>query len=471
MSAAAAGTLPFLSACPPGDPVVDGGPPTRPEVNPDDYDNAVLTAFDADAIAVDEVLFPLGVQAGGMTTSGALLWGYTSDGAPKRLRVWREGGSAGEVALVFDGDVSPDEMGTLHQEVASLAPGTLYQYAWLAYDGEAATGRSTVGQVQTAWPDDWRWPLTLACATCTNWDNAPYEVLEAMAAEDFDVFVHLGDMSYNDGAVTPDEYRDKWRATLADPGYRAILPRAGAYFAWDDHEFTNNLNPETLDPAQLEAARESFFRHVAALEGSSGELWRSFRWGHTAEIFVLDCRTQRRPSEREAGAAAYLGEAQHAWFKQALVDSPCHFKVVLNSVPMANMPPPLWGLTDDRWQGYPEAREEILQLIEDEGIENVWFLSGDFHIGFIGRVGTEGVRRRMWDVAVGPTGNLGNPLALLAEDPENRPLVFPDDQFLYGKGALAQTFLTFDPLAGEVRVRFLRANGEVLYDDVITPET
>lgn len=52
-----------------------------------------------------------------------------------------------------------------------------------------------------------------------------------------------------------------------------------------------------------------------------------------------------------------------------------------------------------------------------------------------------------------------------------REQVFPADQFLYGKGELAATTLTFDPLRGHVRVRFLDVDGGVLFDQVIDRST
>src|SRR5690606_34767452 len=151
------------------------------------------------------------------------------------------------------------------------------------------------------------------------------------------------------------------------------------------HEFTNNLNPEAIDPAQLHAAKEAFFEALpiepsSVASGDEPRLWQSHRRGRSVEGITPDCRTGRRPCARTSDASAYLGEEQLAWLKTTLRDSPCHFKVVLNSVPMTFMPE-LWALAGDRWQGYASAREDLLSFIEEQDVENVWFLSGDFHMG------------------------------------------------------------------------------------------
>lgn len=473
LGAVATSVVALPLGCAPATPPTDGGPVGPPSVDPDAYDGGEVVPFAPEAVAVDEDLFALGVQAGAVSAEAVTLWGYATADRPMRLRLWRAPKDGGDgVVLPIDEQVSPGDGGAFKLRVSGLAPATEYFYA--LFDGDESAGfvaRSAIGRLRTAFPDDWRVPLTIACATCTSFDHAPYKALELTAQHDFDLLCHLGDMSYNDGAVTVDDYRARWRATLADPGYRAVLPKAATYISWDDHEFTNDLNPETLPAAHLEAARETFFEMLPAERGAEGQLWTSYRWGETAELLILDCRTERKPSTRSEDEQVYLSEAQMEWLKRTLKDSPCHFKVVLNSVPMTRMPT-LWALAGDRWQGYQSQREEVLAFLEDNALDNVWFLSGDFHVGFVGRLEPEGFGQRLWEIAVGPSGNLGNPLAFLAEQDEYREDVFPSAQFTYGKGRLAATLLTFDPGEDRVRIQFLDADtGEALYDEWLSRES
>lgn len=451
----------------------DGGAPPPLSIDPELFDDGTPSDFQPTELPEDRTRFPLAMQSGSAQSTAATVWGYASDMSPLRLRVWRprEDGRVG-VILVTDVVVTPSPGGAYKHRVSSLAPATQYNYAYFVEDGDGTlTARSAIGQFRTAHPEEWQQPFTIACATCTNLRNAPFRALEKMTDFEFDAICHLGDMSYNDGAVTPDEYREKWRATLADPGYQALLPKASSYIAWDDHEFTNNFNPETLAPERLAAARDAFFEMLPAEPGEDGQLWQRYRWGITAEVIVLDCRSERRPSTRNSDSPIYIGETQMAWLKETLQSSPCHFKIVLNSVPMTRMPS-LWGFANDRWQGYDTQRAELLRYLEENDIDNVWFLSGDFHVGFVARLEQEGYARRLWEVAVGPSGNQGNPLAFLAEQEQYREDVFPSAQFEYGKGDLAGTLLTFDPQRDEVRIRFISAEtGEPLFDKVLSRST
>jgi alkaline phosphatase D len=194
-------------------------------------------------------------------------------------------------------------------------------------------------------------------------------------------------------------------------------------------------------------------------EGPNYRLWRSFRWGLTAEFIVLDCRYERRPSMDQ-----YISPQQMMFLKDRMLNSPCHFKVIVNSVPITNMPT-IWDVAaNDRWEGYPQQRQEVLDFINDNNIENVWFLSGDFHVTFVSRLEPDGMdlASRTREIAI--TGGNENPL------PEflaglNQP------QFDYGRHRARGCIITFDPMANAVNVRFIDpANGEDVYNKSLTQD-
>jgi phosphodiesterase/alkaline phosphatase D-like protein len=457
LGAVAVGAATLPAACAPDDPLT-----FSPPIDASQYDGGSEVDDLFTGATEDTTRFDLGVQAGSMQTGSALLWTHVTSDEVVTLRVWRPGATAGRVVLAFEGDAAPNSGGFTLRRAVGLAPGTEYFYAFFAGDGR----RSSVGRVVTPPPAGHLAPVTVGAMTCTNARTQPWIACEHIATQRLDLLLHLGDMSYNDGAVTLDDYRAKWRATLGDPGYRAVLPTAGMYATWDDHEISNDLNPETIAPGLIATAKRAYFEALPQERNPDGHLWKSYRWGDSVEFFVLDCRTERVPSSREGDDATYISPEQMQWFKDALISSPCHFKVVLNSVPVTGFTSDFWALAGDRWQGYEAQRDEVLDFITDNDVRNVWFLAGDFHLGFVTRLEPEAPRRNMWEIAVGPTGNLGNPLALLVDDPEVGEDIFPRSMFRYARGALCATYLTFDPLRDTVRVRFVNGEtDEVLYDE------
>ncbi|MBK6688975.1 MAG: alkaline phosphatase D family protein [Deltaproteobacteria bacterium] len=434
---------------------------------PEPSDGAKLIDFDPGAIPADLQAFPIGVQASALESTSALLLAAASSNEAHLLRVWRDAGP-GQIKLVQELELAPLD-GFLRTKVRGLGPGR-YRYAFF---DRASSRRSPIGTFRTTFaPDDLR-PLSIGGLVCTSQRNRPFRALELVAADPPDVLCHLGDMSYNDEAGTLAEYRALWRDQLSQPEYVAAYAAAGLYATWDDHEIDNNFSQTSVDPERFTAGRQAFYETLAIEPGLGGRLWRSYRWGKSAEFFVLDCRSERLPATRQTPEAQYLSRAQLDWLKDGLVKSPCRYKVILNSVPITRFPA-LWapGLAD-RWEGYAAQRTELIDHLVAHNLPGVLFLTGDFHCGFISRIEPEGPASRYLEIAVGPTGNGPNPLALLVESgAAPRGDVFPEGQFLYSSGVVAATTTVFlDPLNEEVGVRFVDARsatkGNVLFDGLL----
>jgi phosphodiesterase/alkaline phosphatase D-like protein len=414
--------------------------------------------FDPGAVPERPDIFDLGVQSG-LTSTGALLWTHLSTLVPLSVRVWLVDG-----AVVLDAPMeAPGAFVKL--AVEALDPGGAYAYAFVWVDEvDGDVGRSMVGTFRMPPEASSLMPLTLAASACTHPSRMPFVALEETARHDFDLFCHLGDISYNDDAVDRASYDEAWALTLGDPGYRAVLPRAAFVPVIDDHEISNNFVVADLPPDQLAAGLAAIYDHLP-MDGEVGDpLWTSHRWGLTAEIFVLDSRTERHRDQD-----LYLSEAQLSWLIEGITSSPCHFKILLNSVPIATLPPG-WPGFGDRWEAYPAQRDALLDSIVDQGIENVWFLTGDLHAGLVHRVEGSGPRSGLVEIMVGPGGpRTLNPLPTLVNQvPDEIETYFPSDQFLYRSDQLAATLLTFDPIDDQVRVRFIDPEtGASRYDELL----
>ncbi|MCI0672232.1 MAG: alkaline phosphatase D family protein [Myxococcaceae bacterium] len=394
--------------------------------------------------------FPLGVASGDASPTGALLWTRYAGTSRLQARVWRSGAPSPDPVLV-----APDvrvEQGFVRLEVDGLAPGTRYTYAFVEDGG---TQESPVGQFRTALAPDALEPLRVGATSCTHF-GFPMTTLERAAARsELDVLLWLGDACYNDGALTPDEFRASWMRTLAEPGQRAVRSAHSLLATWDDHEFTNDWDRETLDPGRFTTAGNAFFEHVPMrrLAGTPERLWRSVRWGRTAEFFLLDCRGERRPSTRLTAGAEYLGRKQMDWLKSGLRNSPAVFKLVLNSVPISEFPGAFFQSTAaDRWEGFAAQRTELLSYIESSGIPGVLFVAGDFHLASMGRVSRTGPGARLHEVLVGPGANVSNPSPSYPAPP----------QFDWSSGINNYAVLELEPGRREVTVRYHDARDAVL---------
>ena len=368
-----------------GDPV-DGGPASGDDAGPR-VDGAPLPppmTRDLDAIP-ESAGFPLGVMAGDALSDRAILWTRYDGGAPLMAYVQEIGGQA-----VYEAEAVIAPGGFVHVDASGLVPGARYQYAFLERDaGGEVVARSRTGRFRAALADDATDPVTFAATSCTSQLVEAVNANLGRAAErtDLSFFLHGGDQIYADhggAAVDLAGYRDKYAAAWARPGLRAVHGAFGMYNTWDDHEVFDNWQGFRDEP-RIDAGVESFFDHqpVRRIPEDPRRLWRRFRWGRALELFVLDGR-----GERNLEAGRFVSEAQLDWLANGLSSSKAVFKFVLNASPIGLFPESInrWRSPADRWANpaWGAQRTRILDVAQEVG--GVWFLSGDFHFGAIGRV-------------------------------------------------------------------------------------
>ena len=215
-------------------------------------------------------------------------------------------------------------------------------------------------------------------------------------------FPLAGDTVYADDAHSREEYDACYAYNLSTLGFQAIMEGAPGIFSWDDHEIANNWTRDAISEARLEAATSAYFENlaIAPIEGSPRRLWRSFRFGQTVELFVLDCRGERIP---EIGQ--YISPEQMAWLKAGLEQSTATWKIIHNSVPITQMPAvyQVPVMREDRWDGFPEQRDELLDHITANGLTGILFVSGDLHQSLF-RDSKPKTAKPHFEICAGPSG-------------------------------------------------------------------
>ena len=398
--------------------------------------------------------FPLGLASGDLEPTRGVLWTRYDGTAALRLRVWRM-----ELAVyaerVADVLVTPGDGGFVHLDVAGLTPGLRYRYAFFEEDTAGAlTARSAIGRFRAAFAAGQKEPMLLGATSCTQQGHTPTPLLRAGQREDLDVFLLTGDTSYNDGADTLAEYRTKWASNLGSPEYRTLRAATSVLATWDDHEVANDFNPETIDAGKFAIARAAYFESLPLRRHDTepDRLWKSMRWGDTAEIFVLDCRGERKPSTRFNGMPhQYLSPAQFDWFKAALKASTAVFKIVMNSVPITNFG--FSAFTGDSWLSYTQQRTAILQWVEDERIEGVLWVSGDHHFASVGQVSAFGAGSQALEILAGPGGQDANPVWALLRPP----------RWDFASGTNNYVTIALDPMTRVARLAFHDGAGMELF--------
>lgn len=420
-----------------------------------------IAGIDLDAVPLAATDFPYAVMAGDATPTRAMLWTRHTGKDALHVQVEEVSASGAKGDVVVSRDVATGEKsgaGFVHVDASGLSGGTRYRYAFYTVDSAGKPlARSPFGRFRAALASNALEIVTFGGTSCTHQQGAPYPLLADAAKRDFDFFIHGGDHVYTDAgadAMTLPQYRAKYGTAWGQSGMTALHASTGMLTTWDDHEFANNWNPETFAKPRLDAALTSFFEHRAVRRdpAAPNRAWRSFVWGRTLEVIVLDARSERRPSTRATAKAQFISPAQMSWLKQRLSTSPAVFKFVVTSVPITNFPASAAGEAD-KWEGYPAQRNEILDYVQAQALKGVWWLSGDLHFGSIGGIGTSGPRLSMREVLMGPGGtNARTNITLSATQ--------------FDKVIEEKNYTSFraDPVAKRLTVEFVGAGGKSLFE-------
>lgn len=433
------------------------------EVTPDTNEVEEPPRYDPGALPEAGLsTFPIGVWSSDPTSDDraslaiTLAVRYLGDG-PLELVVFRVDGFStanlpiGPIVHRTAVPLDPGDAGFIRFDLRSaevaFRPHTDHAFVFVSTEHRSPVGRFKTPPAVDATP-----VITLGVTSCASYTFRPFQVLERASESELDAFILLGDTTYADDARSLDDYRGNWQRNLQQPGYTKLRPRIPTIATWDDHEVDNNWNPETFDGARLVSATRCFFEHTTP-RSASPQIWRSLRFGHTVEVFVLDCRGERRPSTRTSNDPLYLSNAQRDWLVAGLNDSPCMFKLVANTVSIAKWPPLYLG-GDDRWQGYAKQREHVLsQTADTTGV--IW-VAGDFHFGSVHRIDPpDGPFHEMTEVLVGPVAHLNPALSIVELTGDKRQFEWLSGERNYGR-------FIFDPAANKLTIEHVAPGGTVL---------
>ncbi len=214
--------------------------------------------------------------------------------------------------------------------------GKTYYYRFI-YEKEGRAFVSRVGRVKTAPDANADVKVRFAFVSCQDFIGRYYNVLWALAKEELDFFVHLGDYVYettgDPSFQTPDptrkisfrdtagslelttskgeifqaartlsNYRDLHRAYRSDPALQALHENSAMVATWDDHEFSDDCwgangtysdgKTNEADVARRQAANQAWFEYMPVDFPVADPKEDPFRYDQT-KVFPDDIRVYR----------------------------------------------------------------------------------------------------------------------------------------------------------------------------------
>lgn len=377
---------------------------------------------------------PNGVASGDTTQTSTVLW--TRSTVPGTVSFEYSTDPNFGTVLGTQTVTATDPAVPVKVQVAGLTPGT--QYFYRVTD---AGGTSAVGQFRTPVALGTRQGLRFGVAGDWQGQLAPYPAISNAPGRNLDFFVRLGDSAYVDdqspdlpGVKQPktfEEFSAKQNEVYSERfdsnTWADLQASTSIYATWDDHELTNDFagGAAPADSPQKEGIfgtgpgfvndtpvfdtalrafqdynplRDEFYGDTGdSRTANEQKLYRYSTYGSDAATFVLDLRSFRDNSLKSIPETSdqatvntflsnaftpnrtMLGAAQFQDLKTDLLaaqQAGIIWKFVMSTDPIQNFGIPVAG---DRWEGYAAERRDLLSFIKNNNINNVVFVTGDFH--------------------------------------------------------------------------------------------
>jgi alkaline phosphatase D len=306
---------------------------------------------------------------GGVTARSAVIKARVSPGGGRVTLSLAVAGGAQAPQERHDG--SPDSSGIVSFEVDGLSPARRYDYRVEAAGSAAVTGSfRTFGEGP--------WSFRLAFSACAETGSAS-PVFDAIRAARPDLFIHTGDIHYEDITRNePERFRAAFDAVMGSPAQSRLYRSVPIAYTWDDHDFGGNGSDASsaAGPAALAVYRQFVPHYTLEGDGRMG-IHQAFTIGRV-RVIMSDSRSQRTSSRIAPQRRSMLGPAQLTWLKDQLsraADAP--LVIWVNTVPWIASP----GSGSDNWGSYSREREEIANHIDALGLTGrLLMLSGDAHM-------------------------------------------------------------------------------------------
>ncbi|MCB9285893.1 MAG: alkaline phosphatase family protein [Lewinellaceae bacterium] len=317
-----------------------------------------------------------------------MLWVQTREPARVQFSYWVKG-KPGE-------KFSTDEKMTLEREAFTakltadeVEPGTEYEYRLLINGQEVDLDYPTEFRTQELW--QWRHDppaFSVAIGSCSYINESVYDRPGTPYGSDYQIFstihrmrpdamIWLGDNVY---LREVDWYSrtgifNRYTHTRSLPEMQPLLASTHHYAIWDDHDYGPNDSDRSYvhKETTLEAFRLFWANPTFGVNGQKGIT--SFFQYNDIDFFLMDDRYFRSPNRMKEGVKTMLGKEQLEWLIDALVASYAPFKMVCIGNQVLN---PVKN-SETYENLFPEERAYLLKRIEEEGLKNVIFLTGDRH--------------------------------------------------------------------------------------------
>ncbi len=191
-------------------------------------------------------------------------------------------------------------------------------------------------------------------------------------------------------------YLARYRQARSPRELGPLLANVPHYGTWGEADYGSPLADAAYSYREVAAgAFRAFWPQPVAVPTLADSLATRFRYADV-DFFILDTRSFRNDQPTSSQTLQVLGAAQIDWLRRELIRSTATFKVVAAGAPILNPANSRSNLSYAK-----EEHGRLLQMLRDERIPGLLFLSGGKYYGELTRL-VHASSYNLYDLTVGP---------------------------------------------------------------------
>jgi alkaline phosphatase D len=277
-----------------------------------------------------------------------------------------------------------------HQfRLTDLRPDTIYYYAAETAEASGRLHAPLRGKFRTAPRPQDHTPITFNMTTCQKYSQLDdysegFHIYESMRQLDPRFFISAGDIVYydsDDPRATNDELaRYHWQRMFSFPRHIRMLLDTAGYWEKDDHDtLTDDTWRTQRQPPEMKLTFEEGLRIFREQVPMSERTYRTFRWGKTLQIWLVEGRDFRSPNDMPDGPQKTIwGTEQKQWLQRTLAASDADWKILVSPTPIVG--PDRTNKHDNHSNpDFAYEGREFREWVKANVADNFFNINGDRH--------------------------------------------------------------------------------------------
>ncbi|MBL8228275.1 MAG: alkaline phosphatase D family protein [Bryobacterales bacterium] len=251
--------------------------------------------------------------------------------------------------------------------LGALKPDTIYHYAAETASPQGKLHAPLRGQFRTAPRIDSTGGVRFCMTTCQKYSELDhsdgFHIYESIRKLDPRFFISAGDIVYYDSddpqANTVELARYHWDRMFSFPRHIELMRHVPGYWEKDDHDtLTDDVWPDMKMGPQYRMSFADGLRIFRQQVPMGPKTYRTFRWGKTLQVWLVEGRDYRSPNRMPDGPEKSIwGVEQKQWLMRSMAASDADWRILISPTPVVGPDRPTKGDNHSNAQFAHEGKE------------------------------------------------------------------------------------------------------------------